>query len=284
MAASERALKGRGKGGAQWDDESFKFETGPTPEAMLRQMRGVEGHIEKNSQWGQEFTENRGKTVWEDGLIAHGLKEAPPPTDCEKADEAILEAYLDKQELEKKKSAKEKSESDLSDSDEEFFKSYRNHRIQEMKGAAEDGGKALETIVAPDFEEKVVIKSLKSPVVMLIFSGSQECDALSALLLPLSFKFKNVTFLRIEANSMLRNVPKEDCPIVMVYRKGKVIGQFTKLKSFHGSKTTSDVIEWDLSRLGIIETELEEDPRPKFSITSSGKGSSRNNNNDDDDF
>ena len=87
----------------------------------------------------------------------------------------------------------------------------------------------------------------------------------------------------MEASQSLKNVPKEDCPIVMVYKKGRVVGQFSKLKSFCGPKTTSDVIEWDLSRLRIITTKLKEDPRPAFKMNL-GRGKRRKGDDSDDDF
>ena len=75
-----------------------------------------------------------------------------------------------------------------------------------------------------------------------------------------------------EASPMISNLPREDCPIVMVYRNGKVTGQFVKLKSFAGPKTTTDIVEWDLARLGVLQTKLTEDPRPSFRIKKTNRG------------
>jgi hypothetical protein len=62
----------------------------------------------------------------------------------------------------------------------------------------------------------------------------------------------------------------------------QVVGQFSKLKSFCGPKTTTDVIEWDLARLGILKTSLREDPRPAFKMKRTGKGKRRAESDDDD--
>ncbi|GAB5358752.1 hypothetical protein AAMO2058_000485500 [Amorphochlora amoebiformis] len=261
------------------DDQLFDFDTGPSQAKMMRQLRGIESKIEENSTMNGEFTENRGKTVWEDGLIAHGLKEAPPPTECEKQDEAVLKALLEKQQIRKQK-ANQRRERDGEDSDEdeeededdEIFQKYRSNRLGELKKVAHEKqkkqyiGQQIETIVAVDFKEKVALRSLKNPVVMLIFRGSKDCDTLANLLAPLASKFPSVSFVRIEASESLRGVPKEDCPIVMVYKGGKVRGQFRKLVGFAGEKTTADIIEWKLSQLGIISTSIQEDPTPRFQM------------------
>eukprot|EP00467_Chlorarachnion_reptans_P009734 CAMPEP_0114506514 /NCGR_PEP_ID=MMETSP0109-20121206/11466_1 /TAXON_ID=29199 /ORGANISM="Chlorarachnion reptans, Strain CCCM449" /LENGTH=237 /DNA_ID=CAMNT_0001685103 /DNA_START=14 /DNA_END=724 /DNA_ORIENTATION=- len=237
---------------------------------MARQMRGIEGMIEEDSQWNGEFTEDRGKTVWEDGLIAHGLKEAPPETGSEKSDKIILQKFLERQEKEKKgahqrrretvdnnrNEAGEDESDDEDEDDDDFFRQYRALRIGELKNSARrqrngkheeansSGTQSIETILAQEFKERVVENSFDSPVAMLIYNGSKESDEMARLVRPLAFKFPTVTFLKMEASEMLRGVPKEDCPILMLYKKGKVIGQFAKLKSFHGPKTTTDVIEW----------------------------------------
>mmetsp|Transcript_36696 Transcript_36696/g.67777 ORF Transcript_36696/g.67777 Transcript_36696/m.67777 type:complete len:295 (-) Transcript_36696:191-1075(-) len=283
----------------------MSFNTGPSKVAMARMKKGIDGMIEDKSQWNQEFKEGRGKTVWEDGLIAHGLKEAPAKTEGEILDEKVLQAYLNKQDIEKQNAKKKvesssglnrcgscDSDTSLSDDDDtEFILKYRAMRLAEITGACgggeggnggvgDKGGTAiirqqaeetLETISHPDFKEKVVVKSIHRPVVMLIFSGTKECDTLAKMLKTLSFKFKQVSFYQIEVSDMLRNVPKEDCPIVMVYNNGIVIGQFVKLDSFAGAKTTSEVVEWKLSKLGILKTTLEEDPMPRFQIRRTAK-------------
>eukprot|EP00466_Bigelowiella_natans_P004745 jgi/Bigna1/74080/fgenesh1_pg.27_\ len=268
------------------------FENGPSQAKMMRQLKGIEGPIEEDSQWNGEFTEERGKTVWEDGLIAHGLKEAPPPTDCEKSDEYVLEKFLERQEKENKGKSKyndvgkskhtttaqrdgnsDDEEEDSDEDDDEFLRRYREQRISEMKNKAQQLEKRedssseedLQTLISLDFKEKVVMKSQKSPVIMLLFSGSKECDTMIALLKPLISKFPKVSFVKMPCSDAA-GVPKEDCPVLMVYNGGKVIGQFAKLKSFHGPKTTSEVIEYDLARLGVLETTLEEDPRPRFKM------------------
>mmetsp|Transcript_22352 Transcript_22352/g.43452 ORF Transcript_22352/g.43452 Transcript_22352/m.43452 type:complete len:172 (+) Transcript_22352:632-1147(+) len=135
----------------------------------------------------------------------------------------------------------------------------------------EQAEQTLETISHPDFKEKIVVGSIHHPVVMLIFSGSTECAILAKLLKTLSFKFPKISFFKIEQSEMLRNVPKEDCPIVMVYNNGVVIGQFVKLDAFAGAKTTSEVVEWKLSKLGILKTTLEDDPMPRFQIRRTAK-------------
>lgn len=50
-------------------------------------------------------------------------------------------------------------------------------------------------------------------------------------------------------------------PTLFIYNKGSIIKQFTTLRDLGGKKVNVDIIEWVLQQAGIIETDLEEDPR-----------------------
>mmetsp|Transcript_11445 Transcript_11445/g.17111 ORF Transcript_11445/g.17111 Transcript_11445/m.17111 type:complete len:275 (-) Transcript_11445:154-978(-) len=251
-----------------------EFDSGPTKAQMIRQMTGATGMIEDDSQMNGEFTENRGKTVWEDGLIAHGLKEAPGPTGSEIADKELLEAYLKRQENEKKKREvgnSEESDLDEDEDDDALFDLYKSKRMLEMKTAQrkaielkKESESMVKTIIALDFNMEVVEASEEIPVVLLIYRGSSECNTLNQLMRELAGKFKKVKFLRVKWSQHLKGVPIRDCPIMMVYRERTVIGQYSKLRGFAGPYTTARVVEWELAKLGILDSDLKADPRAEF--------------------
>lgn len=50
-------------------------------------------------------------------------------------------------------------------------------------------------------------------------------------------------------------------PALFIYNKGSIIKQITTLRDLGGKKVNVDIVEWVLQQAGIIETDLEEDPR-----------------------
>ena len=50
-------------------------------------------------------------------------------------------------------------------------------------------------------------------------------------------------------------------PALFVYNKGMIVKQITTLNDLGGRKVNVDIVEWVLQETGILETDLEEDPR-----------------------
>lgn len=50
-------------------------------------------------------------------------------------------------------------------------------------------------------------------------------------------------------------------PALFIYNKGNIVKQITTLRELGGRKVSSSIVEWVLQEAGIIETDLEEDPR-----------------------
>lgn len=50
-------------------------------------------------------------------------------------------------------------------------------------------------------------------------------------------------------------------PALFIYNKGSIVKQITTLRDMGGKKVNVDIVEWVLQEAGIIETDLEEDPR-----------------------
>ena len=55
---------------------------------------------------------------------------------------------------------------------------------------------------------------------------------------------------------MCRNLPA-----LFVYNKGEIVKQIMTLKELGGPKVNAEIVEWVLQEAGILETDLEEDPR-----------------------
>ena len=48
---------------------------------------------------------------------------------------------------------------------------------------------------------------------------------------------------------------------MFVYNKGSIVKQITTLRELGGRKVSVDIMEWVLQECGVVETDLEEDPR-----------------------
>ncbi len=46
-----------------------------------------------------------------------------------------------------------------------------------------------------------------------------------------------------------------------MYNKGSIVKQITTLRELGGRKVSVDIVEWVLQECGVVETDLEEDPR-----------------------
>lgn len=56
-------------------------------------------------------------------------------------------------------------------------------------------------------------------------------------------------------------VRNRNLPALFVYNKGSIVKQITTLRELGGRKVSVDIVEWVLQECGVVETDLEEDPR-----------------------
>jgi len=202
-------------------------------------------------------------------MIEFGLMDAPPETESEKQDKQLLETH---RQLGSKPATKSALESKTlheieeldakNNDDEDEIQSYRKKRLAQLKvlSKAEKYG-TVKLISNEEYETEVKKDTTTSTVLLLYRTGHEASRLMETIFENLAPKFKTVKFLKLLASSTIQNFPLEHCPTVMAYRQGKVLGQFVKLDAFAGSKTTADVVEWELSKLQIIVSELSEDPR-----------------------
>jgi hypothetical protein len=117
------------------------------------------------------------------------------------------------------------------------------------------------------FDEECVAGSKDNAVIMMLYVPlSAACDKMEECLATLSKRHQMVKFVKMLATQGVKDFPPSDAPTVMTYLAGKRIKQFVKLDAFAGMQTTPDVIEWDFAQWGLVKTDLENDPRPSFSM------------------
>lgn len=93
----------------------------------------------------------------------------------------------------------------------------------------------------------------------------ENCKLMDARLEEVSAKFRETKFVRCKACDAIKNYPESKCPTILVYKGGKVLKQFVGLQPFSKSSLTADDLEWGLSRIGAVESEMVEPPAPSRS-------------------
>lgn len=83
----------------------------------------------------------------------------------------------------------------------------------------------------------------------------------------LSNKFKCVKFIKMIATSCIENFPDSSVPTVIIYHNGKLMSKIEGISIYGGNKMNIDCLEWVLSKKGVIESDLEEDPRENLRTT-----------------
>jgi hypothetical protein len=160
------------------------------------------------------------------------------------------------------------SDSDIfSDDDEEVSRSLQQLRqlriaqLQQQRRAG-DPSQLLPEVLPESFENDVKLASRHGLVLMLLY---RERDSASALMLghleALARKYPTLRVCRMRASEQVQNFPLGDCPTLMAYKEGRVAAQMVRLDAFGGSRCTAKDVEWRLAQKGLIESDLNEDPR-----------------------
>lgn len=98
-----------------------------------------------------------------------------------------------------------------------------------------------------------------------------ECNMLKQVLDQVSARYPMVKFVQMISTDCIKDYPdKYPCcnammcrnlPALFIYNKGEIVKQIMTLKELGGPKVNAEIVEWVLQEAGILETDLEEDPR-----------------------
>ena len=99
-------------------------------------------------------------------------------------------------------------------------------------------------------------------LILLLHQGYLEASrVLNEILGYPAGKFPAVRFLRIEATNCVSNFRDEDCPTIFIYKDGDMYKKFLPAAYFFGGKKLSwKKVEWVLSSINVLKSELMEDP------------------------
>ncbi|KAL3776322.1 hypothetical protein HJC23_011647 [Cyclotella cryptica] len=172
--------------------------------------------------------------------------------------------------------------------DQEFISKYRQMRLKEMKHEetnpihAKKYGELI-FIARSDWNREVneasqdgqwVIVNLSRSSSCLSQRHDEMCDKVQEIIVGLADRFEGIKFVSIPSNSAIENWPAENLPTLFCYRFGKLQHQLIGIGAFGGSGVNLERVEWRLAKLGVLETELEEDPKPSNRTSCSTRSNS----------
>lgn len=155
--------------------------------------------------------------------------------------------------------------------DESFLRKYRHMRIDEMRNGRRQEYGDIIPIAKSDWNREVneasksglwVVVSLTRSTSSLSHAHDTICDKVEEITKVLADKFVNVKFVSIPSTSAIENWPPENLPTLFCYRYGKMQHQLIGIDAMGGAGINAGRLEWRLAMLGVVETELEDDPRP----------------------
>lgn len=205
----------------------------------------------------------RAATDWEEALIKHGIKQAPPRVETEDQRQLREIEKMQSRDALAKKNLEELD--DLEDElEEDTLAAYRAKRVKELKEKAMRNKFGVVFKIHESEYKKEVTEASAEPgvwvVVHLFSTAVEECNLLSHCMDTLAAQFKAVKFVKIKANEAIPNYPESKCPCVLLYTKGDMFEQLVGPGLFGGTKMTPQSLEWGLSAFGVLQTELEENP------------------------
>ncbi|KAK8823070.1 hypothetical protein WA538_002221 [Blastocystis sp. DL] len=204
-------------------------------------------------------------TEWEDILAERGI--IPRKKDVEKALDEVLEERKEKVNPYEGRDLDELSddidEELLSDDDLAALNEYKEKRMQELRKAAEKNKFGyLISITRPEYVRQVTECSMEYPVVVFLYNNNvPECNMLKQVLDQVSARYPMVKFVQMISTDCIKDYPDKNLPALFIYNKGEIVKQIMTLKELGGPKVNAEIVEWVLQEAGILETDLEEDPR-----------------------
>ncbi|XP_039253445.1 phosducin-like protein 3 [Styela clava] len=170
--------------------------------------------------------------------------------------------------------------------DERVMEMYRQKRIAEIKALhSKNKFGDVREISAIDYVQEVNKAGEGIWVVLHLYKqGIPLCSLINQYLRQLAAKFPHVKFLNSVSTTCIPNYPDKNLPTIFIYRNNDLKESWIGPGNFGGMNLKVDELEWKLHKAGVVETTLEEDPKPKVHdmMMSSIRCSTNHTKNDDD--
>ncbi|CAN7996150.1 unnamed protein product, partial [Ixodes hexagonus] len=212
-------------------------------------------------------------TQWNDVLRQKGII-PPKKEDTEKAFTEDEIVNIVESTVHEKLNGAQKAIEDLSleeldeledEEDERFLLQYRQKRLADIQATLQKSRYGdVREISADDYVEQVNKAGEGVWVVLHLYQpGVPYCALINQHLNQLAPKFRTTKFLKSVSTNCIPNYPDRNLPTIFVYKDGQLHKQFVGPNTFGGMKLKLDELEWMLSQAGAVQSDLEEDPRPK---------------------
>lgn len=150
------------------------------------------------------------------------------------------------------------------DVDDDILARYRKQRLTELKAkqrAAKFGD--VRQVTKGNFVKEVTDASADGQwvVVLMYVDASPSCHQMFRPWTEAAKRFPAVKFLRGVATDVVDDFPDASTPAILVYRDLDCKNQLIGVDEWGGMHCDADCIEWRLSKLGVVDTDLEDDPR-----------------------
>jgi hypothetical protein len=165
---------------------------------------------------------------------------------------------------------------------------FREQRIAQMKEtSAKNKFGEIKHIEKSDWVREVTEASNESWVIAFLYEdGHVECRVMEEALRLLAPQHKYIKFVKIKSVACVENWPARNLPTLFMYHDGDLAQQLLTLAKVGGKQMNKDDLEWYLANLGVMNTDLEEDPRkskPAVNLHRNFIGRSDANDDDDED-
>lgn len=169
------------------------------------------------------------------------------------------------------------------DDDERTLEAIRAQRIAELRAMQQakmasasrsgatttQGGEKIiggVKLIEPTEFQSEILSSVEAGLyvaMLIVVPNSAACEHMLRIMKELGGQFPSLKVIAMFASPQIKNFPPEHSPALLVYcpkTKTRPMAQFSTLNAFRGPKTTKEDVEWKLACLGVINSELTEDP------------------------
>nr|KAG5701304.1 hypothetical protein BaRGS_020666 [Batillaria attramentaria] len=182
----------------------------------------------------------------------------------------------------------DEKEDEIDEDEERVFEEYRRKRMAEMMAKQNRSrfGDVVE-ITKADWMQEVNKAGEGVWVVIHVYKqGIPLCNLVNQHLHNLARKFPETKFLKSISSLCIPNYPDKNLPTIFVYFENDLKKQFVGPLAFGGMNLKQEELEWMLSQVGAMKTDLEEPPKREIRdvMMSSVRDSAVNDDSDSDGY
>nr|XP_004665446.1 phosducin-like protein 2 [Jaculus jaculus] len=154
-------------------------------------------------------------------------------------------------------------EDEFDEEDIKALETYREKRLQEWKALIKkqkfgelreiSGNQYVNEVTNAEKDLWVIIHLYRTSIPM--------CLLVNQHLSLLARKFPETKFVKAIVNSCIQHYHDNCLPTIFVYKNGQIEGQFIGVIECGGINLKLEELEWKLSEVGAIQTDLEENPK-----------------------